>query len=65
MGFGDPGREYYLGNDNINILTYNQNNTKLKIQLHKFDGSSYVAEYSTFQVGNEASGYILQVTTTD
>ena len=48
LGFGDPNREFWLGNDRIHQLTMH-GNTKLRIELKAHDGATRWAEYDTFR----------------
>ncbi|XP_065839526.1 microfibril-associated glycoprotein 4-like [Oscarella lobularis] len=59
-GFGDLNKEFWLGLDKISRLTKESPQT-LRIDMSDFDGNSRYAEYRTFEVGNEASGYVLDV----
>ncbi|XP_048733931.2 techylectin-like protein isoform X2 [Ostrea edulis] len=59
-GFGDPGREYWLGNDHIHTLTSGRNQ-ELRIDMGKFTGSMVYARYSHFSVGSESSKYRLSI----
>ena len=57
-GFGDLGKEFWLGLDKISRLTKESPQT-IRFDLSDFDGNSRYAQYKTFEVGNEASGYVL------
>ena len=59
-GFGDLGKEFWLGLDKISRLTKEFPQT-IRIDLSDFDGNSRYAQYKIFEVGNEASGYVLNV----
>jgi len=60
-GFGNPRREYWLGLDNIHLLTKTAERS-LKVELKTFKtNDKYWAYYSTFEVGDESSGYKLTV----
>ncbi|XP_056001829.1 fibrinogen-like protein A [Ostrea edulis] len=58
--FGDPSKNYWIGNDAIHYLT--NINQELRVELLSFDDEKAYALYSTFQVGNESSKYRLTVT---
>ncbi|CAC5423682.1 Fibrinogen-like protein 1,Tenascin,Ryncolin-2,Ryncolin-4,Angiopoietin-related protein 6,Angiopoietin-related protein 2,Angiopoietin-related protein 7,Ficolin-2,Ryncolin-1,Tenascin-R,Ryncolin-3,Ficolin-1,Fibrinogen C domain-containing protein 1 [Mytilus coruscus] len=59
-GFGSVYGEYWLGNDNINIISTNGHH---ELSIYMQDGSvHHKANYSTFVVGNENSKYRLTVT---
>ncbi|XP_076106109.1 fibrinogen-like protein 1 [Mytilus galloprovincialis] len=59
-GFGDLNREYWIGNDNLHVIS-SSNDYLLRFDLEDFDGDTTYAEYSTFRIGNEASRYILSI----
>eukprot|EP00058_Branchiostoma_floridae_P003923 XP_002589411.1 hypothetical protein BRAFLDRAFT_77854 [Branchiostoma floridae] len=58
LGFGNKNGEYWLGNENIHLLT-NQKNYRLRIELLDWNNESAFAEYSTFRVSGESDGYRL------
>ncbi|XP_078614854.1 microfibril-associated glycoprotein 4-like isoform X1 [Branchiostoma floridae x Branchiostoma japonicum] len=60
LGFGDPGGEYWLGNENIHLLT-NQKEYLLRVELQDWEGNQTFAEYSTFRVSGESDGYRLHI----
>ncbi|XP_061176299.1 fibrinogen-like protein 1 [Saccostrea echinata] len=57
-GFGDPSKNYWIGNDAIYELTKNKDQ-ELRVELQSFDGAEAYAHYSTFYVGDEYSKYRL------
>ena len=59
MGFGNLPGEFWLGNDNIHLLT-KDHDQKLKIEL-KYNGQVKYADYSTFWIDNEDQKYNLTV----
>ena len=59
-GFGDLSNEFWLGLDKISRLTKESPQT-LRFDMSDFDGNSRYAQYERFEVGNEASGYVLNV----
>ena len=59
-GFGDLDKEFWLGLDKISRLTKESSQT-IRFDLSDFDDNSRYAQYKTFEVGNEASGYVLNV----
>ncbi|XP_056014454.1 ficolin-2-like [Ostrea edulis] len=59
-GFGDPCKNYWIGNDAIHILTEKKKQV-LRVELLSFDFEEAHAVYSKFHVGNEASSYKLTV----
>eukprot|EP00058_Branchiostoma_floridae_P001332 XP_002586820.1 hypothetical protein BRAFLDRAFT_62198 [Branchiostoma floridae] len=60
LGFGNKNGEYWLGNENIHLLT-NQKNYRMRIDLVDWNNESRYAEYSTFRVSGESDGYLLQI----
>ncbi|KAJ8311714.1 hypothetical protein KUTeg_011069 [Tegillarca granosa] len=59
-GFGTKSEEYWLGNDRIHLLT-KLNSYKLRVDMEDFKGVHKYASYSSFSVGSESSGYVLNV----
>ena len=59
-GFGDRNGEFWLGLQPMHHLTDVTCN-ELRIEMEKYDGSTYVAKYSTFKVGSEEEGYVLNL----
>lgn len=43
-GFGDPSREFWLGNENIYMLT-NNDDYMLRVELEDFDGNKRYLPY--------------------
>src|SRR5688572_17483086 len=62
IGFGDTGGEHYwFGNENLYRLT-SSGNWKLRVEVESNDTRKwYSAEYEFFQLSDEASGYVLNV----
>ena len=60
FGFGNLNGEFWLGNDNLYILT-KQKNQKLKIQLKDQEGEFSYADYSEFWIDSELMQYKLHV----
>ena len=58
QGFGDIQNNFWMGLDNIHKLTKNKPG-RLKIYIEYFDGTTRVAIYEGFSVGDEASDYRL------
>ncbi|XP_056000898.1 ficolin-1-like [Ostrea edulis] len=58
-GFGDPCKNYWIGNDAIHSLT--KTNQELRVELLSFADEKAYARYSTFKVGDESSKYRLTV----
>ncbi|XP_072023046.1 ficolin-2-like [Amphiura filiformis] len=59
-GFGNLGREFWLGNDYLNRLT-NQDSYELKIELTDGDDEKRYAIYEGFKVGDERYHYPLLI----
>ncbi|CAH1224798.1 FCN1 [Branchiostoma lanceolatum] len=60
QGFGDKNGEYWLGNENIHLLTQQKSYT-LRIDMSDWEGESRFAVYSTFRVSGESDGYRLSI----
>ena len=58
-GFGNLTGEFWLGNDNIHLLS-KAHDQKLKIEL-TYNGEVQFADYSVFWIENEAKNYKLTV----
>ncbi|XP_061176300.1 ficolin-3-like [Saccostrea echinata] len=61
QGFGDPSKNYWIGNDAVFELTKNKDQ-ELRVWLQSFDGDEAYSQYHTFYVGDEDSKYRLTVT---
>ncbi|KAK6178185.1 hypothetical protein SNE40_012995 [Patella caerulea] len=59
-GFGDVNMEFWLGNDNIFLIS-NQKQYELRIDLWDFSGNRVYASYKTFKVEGERDFYKLHV----
>ena len=59
-GFGDVTNEFWLGNDNLFLLT-NQRHYQLRVDLWDFYGSRVYAEYLHFKIDGERDRYKLHV----
>jgi angiopoietin 2 len=60
-GFGAEDGDYWIGNDRLHELTAN-GGFKMRFDVQsKNNDQWYWAEYTTFTVGDEASGYVLQI----
>ncbi|XP_069103629.1 angiopoietin-related protein 7-like [Argopecten irradians] len=58
-GFGDLHGDFWLGNDNLHLLTNTPKN--LRVELEALTGETGYAEYSNFQVAGESENYKLLV----
>ncbi|KAI4470366.1 fibrinogen/tenascin/angiopoeitin [Holotrichia oblita] len=59
-GFGDPSKEFWLGNENIYMLTNNEEYI-LRVELEDFEGNKRYAQYSHFKIYSEAEYYKLEI----
>ncbi|KAI8490280.1 Angiopoietin 4 [Branchiostoma belcheri] len=59
-GFGNKNGEYWLGNENIHLLT-TQKDYHLRIDMLSWDRRIRYAKYYTFRVAGESDGYRLTV----
>lgn len=59
-GFGNPEAEFWLGNENIYMLT-NTDDYMLRVELEDFDGNRRYAEYNTFKLHSEQEMYKLEI----
>ncbi|XP_019618907.1 PREDICTED: scavenger receptor cysteine-rich type 1 protein M130-like [Branchiostoma belcheri] len=59
-GFGNKSGEYWLGNENIHLLT-NQTAYTLRVDMQSWDGQTRYAEYSSFRVSGESDQYRLHI----
>ncbi|XP_063402369.1 angiopoietin-4-like [Mytilus trossulus] len=59
-GFGNVSGEFWLGNDYLHTIL-SQRNYKMRVDLEYNDGNNAQAVYSSFNVGNESSGYKLSI----
>ncbi|XP_034107131.1 ficolin-1-like [Drosophila albomicans] len=56
QGFGDISSSFFIGLDNLNLLTVSQPH-ELYVHLKDFDGQTRYAKYDQFAIGNEANLY--------
>ncbi|KAF3853024.1 hypothetical protein F7725_013712, partial [Dissostichus mawsoni] len=59
-GFGNAGREYWLGLENLFHLTLRKK-YELLVDMEDFEGGKVFARYSSFSVAPESSGFTLHV----
>ncbi|XP_078676401.1 ficolin-2-like [Branchiostoma floridae x Branchiostoma belcheri] len=59
-GFGNKNGEYWLGNENIHLLT-NCKNHSLRIDMEDWDENRRYALYNVFRVSDEEDGYRLHI----
>ncbi|XP_055378344.1 angiopoietin-2 isoform X1 [Condylostylus longicornis] len=59
-GFGDPAKEFWLGNENIYMLTNNEDYI-LRVELEDFEGNKRYAQYSHFKIHSESDYYKLEI----
>ncbi|XP_060575486.1 ryncolin-1-like [Ruditapes philippinarum] len=60
-GFGDLNGEFWLGNNYLNLLTDDDRQHELRIDLEDFDGNRAYAKYRSFKILPEKMKYILEV----
>ena len=60
-GFGNLSGEFWLGLDKIHRLTKEE--SRLRVDLEDFNGTTAYAEYSLFSVADEGSNYSLTLGT--
>ena len=59
-GFGDLGKNFWLGNDKIHRITA-ANEMSLRIELEDWSGKKVFAHYDVFKVNNEKNNYKITV----
>ncbi|XP_072513100.1 microfibril-associated glycoprotein 4-like [Salminus brasiliensis] len=59
-GFGRPDGEYWLGLENMFLLTY-VNKYELRVDLEDFEGGSAYTQYTSFSIDPETSNYKLRI----
>ncbi|EDW53778.1 GM19278, partial [Drosophila sechellia] len=59
-GFGEPSKDFWLGNENIYMLTNNEEYS-LRVELEDFEGNKRYAQYSHFKIHSEADYYKLEI----
>ncbi|XP_027877217.1 microfibril-associated glycoprotein 4-like [Xiphophorus couchianus] len=60
LGFGNADGEYWLGLENVYVLTQHQQ-YELIVDMEDFEGNKVYARYTSFSVGSESDGYSLHV----
>ncbi|KAI8484527.1 Fibrinogen- domains (FReDs) [Branchiostoma belcheri] len=60
QGFGNKNGEYWLGNENIHLLTA-QKGYKLQVDMMDWENQTRYAVYDVFRVAGESDGYRLTV----
>ncbi|KAI8510261.1 Fibrinogen- domains (FReDs) [Branchiostoma belcheri] len=60
QGFGNKNGEYWLGNENIHLLTASAN-YRLRIDMTDWDDQTRYMEYNTFRVAGESDWYRLTI----
>ncbi|XP_075762086.1 microfibril-associated glycoprotein 4-like [Pelodiscus sinensis] len=58
MGFGSQLSEFWLGNDNIHLLT-SQGRQELRVDLRDFDDNNQYAKFASFIIAGESGNYML------
>ena len=59
-GFGNLSNEFWLGLEFIHRLT-NESDSELRVDLEDWNGTTAYAKYSSFQVRDSSTNYILEV----
>ena len=59
-GFGNLNGEFWLGNDNLHLLT-KKHDQKVKFRLGSVNGAWADADYSTFWVDDASQNYRLNI----
>ena len=59
-GFGDLTGNFWAGLDRIHIMT-SGSSTELHVSMETFEGETAIAHYTSFLVGDAASGYMMTV----
>nr|XP_003214910.1 PREDICTED: veficolin-1 isoform X1 [Anolis carolinensis] len=59
-GFGNQASEFWLGNDNIHLLT-SSGTQQLRIDVKDFNNTRTYATYSSFKISSEKENYTLSV----
>ncbi|CAN7990705.1 unnamed protein product, partial [Ixodes hexagonus] len=60
-GFGNPKKEYWIGNNALHALTSEDRDFLLRVQLRNETNGSLVAYYKTFRVASEGELYKLTI----
>lgn len=60
-GFGDPTKEYWIGNKALHSLTADCDDMELRVVLRNDTGESVSVEYDSFQVGSEEEHFKLEL----
>nr|AJQ21508.1 fibrinogen-related protein 12 [Mytilus galloprovincialis] len=60
-GFGTVQTEYWLGNDNVHLISANGDHD-LSVYVEDFNGLHAYANYSHFLIGDESTKYLLDIT---
>ncbi|XP_030565853.1 protein scabrous isoform X1 [Drosophila novamexicana] len=60
QGFGTPGGEYWIGNEQLHHLTLN-NCTQLRVHMQDIYDNNWVAEYKHFYISSRSDGYRLHI----
>jgi len=63
-GFGNPHREFWLGNEYIYLLTYQAeypSGSELRVDMEDWSNKKHFAKYKTFSIDNEEQKYQILV----
>ncbi|XP_053332656.1 microfibril-associated glycoprotein 4-like [Clarias gariepinus] len=61
LGFGDRNGEYWLGLENIFLITWREKH-ELRVDMGDFERAKVYARYSSFYIDSESEKYMLHVT---
>jgi hypothetical protein len=65
-GFGSVAGDYWIGLENIHLLTTSPGNTSsIRISVQYYNGTRVYQHYGNVSVDNSTSGYMIHVTQTD
>ncbi|KAH7957713.1 techylectin-5A [Rhipicephalus sanguineus] len=60
-GFGEPAKEYWLGNRALHALTSTGERMELRVMLTNHSGESVSMDYDSFSVGSEDEGFKMRL----
>jgi len=61
LGFGNLSGEFWLGNDKLVAALQASANNEMRVELESFGGETVYAKFSSFDVGDESTKYLLAV----
>ncbi len=63
-GFGSSGGEFWLGNENLYIIT-SQKGYELRVEMQEWNGTNHFITHDHFRIGDETTEYRLVVRSAD